>query len=436
MTITPWSGDLSAIDNTFGYNDYLIVASGSASLPTSVVDDLSGPAVTQNLSNTANPSNFSTTITDLANLRTLGVDPTPDSQGQYRMLSPADGRTVTVTRRSEGGFLVTFGISNSLAETYQRTGDQLFRLPNGGFLLRRSVFADPCSAGSSRPTNSLLLSHEMSRALAFFGDSYQGGDASGAQWCRRATPGTSGMIETPWDVSTLGGLRNIEQVIERIRAVRAAGANGALPSDIQPAQAALARELARAVPDTELTALATDIRARRERLESAGDMFMRHPVLHTLGIAVLFGLGTDAYHLVRYLVAGGKSPFEGPFSFLGGLRNMIQGIRDFFNRRPPNDPNGGSSGGGGGTNTPPPNNPPPQNAARMSALPDVASGILAFGAGNPSDVNGTVGVPSVGAPTLNPGALPVPAIPVPGAGPVPVVEPVPVVVPRFVPAIP
>jgi len=391
MTITNWSGDLSAIDNTFGYNDQLIVATGNNALPTSLIDDLTSDARRASLSNPgANPS------------------------------TAPNGAT----------------LSDADAEALARPGDQLFRLPNRGILIRRSVFTDPCSAGSSRPTNSLLMSPEMARALAFFGDSYQGGDASGAQWCRRSVPGTAGNIETPWDVSTLGGLRNIEQVLERINAVRTAGANGALPSDIQPAQAALARELARAISPNEMTSFAAEIRTRRTQLESAGDMFMRHPVLHTLGIAVLFGLGTDAYHLVRYLVAGGKSPFEGPFSFLGGLRNLIQGIRDFFNRRPPNDPNGGSSGGGGGTNTPPPNNPPPQNAARMSALPDVASGILAFGGGNPGDVNGTVGVPSVGAPTLNPGALPVPAIPVPGAGPVPVVEPVPVVVPRFVPAIP
>lgn len=380
MTIEPWSGALSGIDNTFGYND-MILTPGSGALPIGIRDRVSASDASG-----ANPS---------------------------------------------------AGLADAAAEGAILPGDRLFRLPNGGILLRRSVFADPCMPGSSRPNNSLLISEPMSRALAFFGANYQGSDPSGDLWCRRSVPGTAGNAETPWDVSSLGGLRSIEQVLERINAVRAAGANGALPSDIQPAQADLARELARTVPAAELTALAADIRTRRERLESAGDMFMRHPILHTLGIAVLFGLGTDAYHVARYLFAGGKSPFEGPFSIFGGIRNLIQGIRDFFNRRPPSDGPGASGNGGGGANPPPSGGNPPPNVARMSALPDVASGILAFNGGaNPVGAtgDGVAPVPSVGVPAANPGVFAVPVIPAPIGVPAPVVAP-PVVVPRLVPAL-
>lgn len=283
MGVETWNKPLTEIDNTYGYNDMLLMP-GGGSMPVTVRDRLTE-------ADTAGASNPSGSISDL------------DAQ---RIALP---------------------------------GDQLYRLPNGGLLLRRSVFNDPCQPGSSRPNNSLLLSEPMSRALAFFGASYQGSDPSGDLWCRRSVPGTAGNIETPWNVSSMGDLRSIEEVLDRIRSARA----GHLPSDIQPAQEALAKELAAAVPAAELKTLASDISTRRERLESAGELFMRHPVLHTLGIAILFGLGTDVYHIARYALFGGESPFKS--GGRGLFTRLYQGLRKLFGKDPKDPPAGGGGGG-------------------------------------------------------------------------------------------
>jgi len=279
MTIENYTGDLAGIDNTFGYNDWLLVATGNASMATSLIDDLSSSTQRARLSGTDNASSFK-------------------------------GATVP----------------DAEAETYVRPGDRLFRLPNGGLLLRRSVFADPCSAGTSRPNNSLAISHELARSLAFFGDTYQGGDASGAGWCRRTVPGTAGTIETPWDVSSKNDLERIKAVLGRIESVR----SGKIPSDLQPAQHALAKELATAVPENELKAFGLDVGKRLEAFEGFGDLYLKHPILHTLGIAILFGLGTDIYHQT--------------------LGRLYKAVGNFLKKDPP-EGGSGTTGGSGGSNT-------------------------------------------------------------------------------------
>lgn len=295
MAIENYTGDLAAIDNTFGYNDYLITATGNAGLPTNVIDDLSGATQRARLSGASNASSFGGTT-----------------------------------------------LSDGDAEAMARPGDRLFRLPNGGLLLRRSVFADPCSAGTSRPNNSLAISHELARSLAFFGDTYQGGDASGAGWCRRTVPGTAGTIETPWDVSSKNDLERIKSVLGRIASVRC----GKIPSDLQPAQHTLAKELANAIPESELKAFSRDVENRLEAFEGFGDLYLKHPILHTLGIAILFGLGTDIYHLTRYALFGGDNPLKSGGK--GLVTRLVKGIRDFFKKDPPQ----GGSGRGGGKELP------------------------------------------------------------------------------------
>lgn len=323
MTITAWTGDLGAIDNTFGYNDYLITATGNDALPTNIVDDLTTDGMRAAISGGANAS-------------------------------------------SHGDAFLT----DAEAEALARPGDALFRLPNGGILLRRSVFAERCTS-ASRPNNSLEISESMARALAFFGSTLHGSDPSGDLWCRRSVPGTTGSIETPWEVTDPATLRNIETILARIDDVRAGG----MPDDIQPSQEALARELAAALTDTEIASLHEDLSSRLEVSENALDAFMRRPwyeqIFDVAPVAVGFAIFTGMAHYGWYLLAGGRNPMEGS-RVLGGLRDLATSIRDFF-RRPPDDPSGGAAGNGGGTGTEVSSSTSSSSAARVAVEEESSS---------------------------------------------------------------
>lgn len=301
MTIEAWQGDASTIDNTYGYNDMLILP-GNGTFPVNIAD----------------------------------------------RLRPED---------ATGAHNPSAGVLDADAEHLRQEGDRLFRLPNGGLLLRRSVFTEECSA-VSRPNNAIAMSEDMARAVAFFGQWMHGSDPSGDQWCRRQVNGTSiATVETPWNLGSLYDLKGIDEILQMIRQAR----NGNIPSSmgqISDSDREQAMALARAVSSDELASLSSDIASRREMAEGLGDWFMRHPILHTLGIAFLFGLGTDVYHFMRFGAMGGQNPLAGG---KGGIfsniyrsvrsgEGVIEGIRRWWNqgRGGPGDPPAGGNVGGGG----------------------------------------------------------------------------------------
>jgi hypothetical protein len=113
--------------------------------------------------------------------------------------------------------------------------------------------------------------------------------------------------------------------------------------------ASLRSKLAHAVSDQDLANLTKQVEEKKERLEGFGDWFMKHPILHTLGIAVLFGLGTDIYHAAKYILLGGKAPWETGQN--GLVSRVIKKVNDIRNNNDKGPPEGPSATGGGGGST-------------------------------------------------------------------------------------
>jgi hypothetical protein len=280
MPIEIYKSDLSKVDNTYGYDDMLLIARDDHA---GIISDLTPSHIKSLLSGSENPSE---------------------------------------------------GLLDADAEKLMREGDKIFRLPNGGLILRRSVFMDLCD-GQSQPNNTLNVSESMARALAFFGSQMQGSDPTGDHWCRRELRGAVGNAETPWNVTSSYDLKSIEQVLSRILLAQ----DGRMPSDIPAEDRELAQTLAQEVTKTEMHTLSKDIKTRMERLEGFGEWFMKHPALHTIYAGLLFGLATDMYHIGRFVLVGGEVPWKGNRGF--ALR-IYDGIRRAIdNERGPRPPSSG-----------------------------------------------------------------------------------------------
>ncbi len=309
MTIRAWTPQDGGIDNTYGYNDMIVT----------LRDSYNGGRELTVLDNATSEV-----------LAGIGEDDIPNED-----------------RIRQSGML--------------REGDQLLQYTNGAVILRRTIFTDQCLEGDMARTNNFLpLSEEAARAIAYFTQT----DVD-ISWClapRRGvtpTPGETPRLVTPWDLSQKSNLLTLQTALGQIRAARNAG------SDPR------GRSLAAAVPEQELGRLEAEIQTRIERLDSAGDLFMRHPVLHTLGIAFLFGVGTDIYHLAKYALIGGRPPWEGGHrGFLLRIYDRVRG-RGGNDQNPPDDQNPpAASGGGGGPVGETAQVTSPEGAAQMSMMPE------------------------------------------------------------------
>ncbi|HEX5038053.1 MAG TPA: hypothetical protein VFX30_12920 [bacterium] len=196
MAIKEFKGDLASIDNTFGYNDMILMPPGGEGLPIRMEDTLheAGMPLNALVTQKGNPSK---------------------------------------------------GISDEVAEGLVRSSDKLFRLPNGGILLRRSVFSDPCLFSEIDEKRTVSMSEDLARAVGYF---QAGGVVSDAKWCRAQTPGVAGGMKlvTPFNLSSPDDVRTLRRILREIRDAREGDVeNPGLDTD-------MAKTLADAVSEEEL----------------------------------------------------------------------------------------------------------------------------------------------------------------------------------------
>lgn len=300
------------IDNDYGYDDMLLVATGNPQLPVSTVTTFSTPFQQALLIGQDNPSSFKSS----------------QPNGETKLVPLTEQDAVSVMRQ----------------------GDQLFRLPNGGILLRRSVFSDAC-IGQSRPNNKLLLSENMARALALFGDTDQGGNAKGDLWCGASTS----EIETPWNLEELRYVTTVEIVLEKVQHAR----KGTLPEGLPEHLRKDALAVASAVTDSEIAGLKNQISRKKSEAErkatSTGDSSLFSSFgkgLGTLGLGLAAGAGGAVTFLATSEVWQHSDIREHFVDYLahrhlpGGptLLSALAAYATTFIRRPP-PPNGGNGGG-------------------------------------------------------------------------------------------
>lgn len=332
--------NLESLDNTFGYDDMLLTPPEGSSPYLSVHGEVDASAAS-------------------------GVNPSP-------------------------------GITEERARNFLRDGDRLFRLPNGGLLLRRSLFTDECSESQVGNDNVLPMSEDAARALAFFSR-----NMTGRAWCR---PHYNGVEQgampdqvTPWDLSTREGLSRLQDALNRIQEAKDH------PHADASATQSLGDRLAAALPQAELHRLQRMTQARLTSLQSAVDRWLDKGHWEQFK--------DIAFAAVIFTVVG--HPVGAALSFLW---NGFKGPDDR------DGPGGGSSSGiswkgvGGwvqgrvGALVRRPSSAATPQTSRREALPDVVTGLLAYHHTTPA-VPAAVLTP-VAAPTFVPSASPLLVAPV------------------------
>lgn len=168
--IERWQGDLSTIDHTFGDNDWLITPRHLPPQKGQPPQFEADPIDSFQADEVTGPTNPSAPLTDAA---------------------------ITSAR-------------------FLQPGDRLFRLPNGGVIMRRSLFSEYCT-GEGGLTR-FPISDAMASAVGFFGTRF-GLDRTGEAWCQMRGE-EAGVLNTPINVSE-SGIRDLQTVLNCICEARA-----------------------------------------------------------------------------------------------------------------------------------------------------------------------------------------------------------------------
>lgn len=287
--IEPWQGDVATIDQTYGYNDWLLTP---RALP--------------------------------------GGDGQPAQVESFPVDSIQSSDVTGQANPSQG--LVDDAITSA---RFLQPGDRLFRLPNGGVILRRSIFSDRCLDGDLSEERSLVMSEAAARAIAYFRSN---GVVSDSAWCQAPTRGvpvgTTPVMMTPFNLSNPETVKDLRRVLQEIRAARSGDvSNSGLNAEF-------ARTLANAVEPSELDRLDSAIETRI----TANMNFLERLVYHVHQLPWPLAVGID---------------LGGTMIGTAFIATIFHKVSEFWNGRGgprgPQGPTGGSpTGGGGGERVPAP----------------------------------------------------------------------------------
>ncbi|MBI2339768.1 MAG: hypothetical protein HYU99_05320 [Deltaproteobacteria bacterium] len=212
-----WTEKDGAIDNTYGYNDFLI---------------------------TYQPIMGGIGLNDLDNITQAALEEAKEQ--------------------------VTAGVAPTEKEVEARgmirDGDILFRYGEGGpLVVRHPIFTDFCSAEEIKPNNIFPMTEDEVRAVAFFSDT-----AYDAQWCEAAVAGIDKgeerLMMTSWDLSNPEGRAGLEKSLSRIEEAKK-GASVADPLG-----------LAKKISDHRLSALKDSLEEKMGLVESVKVKIEKNPV--------------------------------------------------------------------------------------------------------------------------------------------------------------
>jgi len=140
-------------------------------------------------------------------------------------------------------------------------GDHLYRLPNGGVILRRNVFLDRCLEGDLGRSSLNMSSAATASAIDYFHNGRM--RVSDGDWCQveeRTSPDGSTIhnlaIPPSFNLSNPDSVKDLRRILREIRAAQGGTVHNST------LDASTARQLASAVPAEDLTRLENIIDAR------------------------------------------------------------------------------------------------------------------------------------------------------------------------------